>query len=90
MKIVVDIICILGFVLVSVLCLVAMKFGNEWAMKMMDTIVPMVIMCWITNFTTIINYHKGTSASSQRKSDLISKMVTGDDRPVDLLDEVKK
>ena len=76
MKTILDIISILGFVLVSVLCLIAIKFGNEWAMKMMDTVVPMVITCWITNFTTIVNFHYGSSAGSERKTDIIAKQQT--------------
>jgi len=76
MKTLLDIISILGFIVVSVLCLIAVKFGSDWAMKMMDTIIPMVITCWITNFTTIVNYHYGTSASSQRKSETISNVLS--------------
>jgi hypothetical protein len=76
MKTILDIISILGFILVSVLCLIAVKFGSDWAMKMMDTIIPMVITCWITNFTTIVNYHYGTSASSQQKSETISNVLS--------------
>lgn len=87
MKAILDIVSIIGFILVSVLCLVAVKFGDEWAIKMMDTVVPMVITCWITNFTTIVNYHYGTSAGSQYKSHLIAKMIN--DKPIDLVDEVK-
>jgi len=76
MKTLLDIISILGFIVVSILCLIAVKFGSDWAMKMMDTIIPMVITCWITNFTTIVNYHYGTSASSQRKSETISNVLS--------------
>ena len=87
MKTLLDLVSIVGFILVSVLCLIAVKFGSEWAMKMMDTVVPMVITCWITNFTTIVNYHYGTSASSELKTKIIGRALS--DKPIDLVDEIK-
>jgi hypothetical protein len=66
---------LLGFVVVSILCLVSAKFGSEWASRMMDTILPQIVQCWIINITVIVQYHYGTSASSQRKSDTILKML---------------
>ena len=86
MKTVLDVVSILGVIVVSVLCLMAVKFGNEWASKMMDTVLPMVITCWITNFTTVINYHYGSSAGSELKSKMISRMANP---TIDLTDEVK-
>lgn len=76
---------IAGFILVSVLVLLAFKFGQEWAKAMMDTIVPMVIQTWVINFTTVINYHYGSSAGSQRKTDIIAKQ----NDIVNLTDEIK-
>ena len=70
------IINMLGFVLITVLAMLAFKFGEEWARAMMSNILPLLIGCWIVNVTTLINYVYGTSQSSQRKSDLISKMTT--------------
>jgi hypothetical protein len=67
---------VLGFIIITVLAMLAVKFGNEWASAMMTNILPLLIGCWITNVTTILNYVFGTSQSSQRKSDLISKMTT--------------
>jgi hypothetical protein len=89
MKTILDLISILGFIVISILCLMAAKFGSEWATKMMDTVIPMVITCWITNFTTVINYRYGTSESSQRKTMLISKMIDKADPVIDLKNEVK-
>lgn len=59
-----SIISVLGFIAVSILCLIAAKFGTEWAKSMMDTILPMIIQCWIINFTTMMNYYFGSSAQS--------------------------
>lgn len=88
MKIILDLVSIAGFIIVSILCLLAVKFGNEWASKMMDTVLPMVITCWITNFTTVINYHYGSSASSQTKTNMISRMIDKTE-PIDLINEIK-
>jgi hypothetical protein len=66
---------VVGFVLITALAMLSIKFGNEWAMQMMQNILPLLIGCWISNFTTVINYVFGTSAGSAAKSQLISKMV---------------
>ena len=66
---------VIGFVCITVLAMLAVKFGNEWASQMMTNILPLLIGCWITNVTTVINYVFGTSAGSAAKSQLISKMV---------------
>jgi hypothetical protein len=73
MKDILGIISIVGFILVSVLAFLAAKFGVEWAKAMMDTVLPMLVQCWIINFTTLMNYHYGTSAGSQRKTELLAK-----------------
>jgi hypothetical protein len=65
-----------GFILITVLAFMSVKFGQEWAKAMMDTVLPLLIGCWISNFTTIINYVFGTSAGSKAKSDLIAKLTT--------------
>jgi triacylglycerol esterase/lipase EstA (alpha/beta hydrolase family) len=75
MKELLAIISLIGFVVVSILVLLAAKFGTEWAKSMMDTILPMVIQCWIINFTTMMNYHYGTSAGSERKTDIIARQT---------------
>lgn len=63
---------ITGFVIVSILVLIAAKFGTDWAKSMMDTILPMVIQCWIINFTTMMNYYFGSSANKiPPKEDII-------------------
>lgn len=67
---------VIGFVLITVLAMLAVKFGNEWASQMMTNILPLLIGCWITNVTTVINYVFGTSAGSAAKSQLISKMAS--------------
>jgi hypothetical protein len=64
-----------GFILITVLAMMAIKWGNEWAAAMMQNILPLLIGCWISNFTTVINYVFGTSAGSAAKSAVISKMV---------------
>lgn len=66
MKDLLALLSVLGFVVVSVLTLIAAKFGTDWAKSMMDTILPMVIQCWIINFTTLINYHYGSSAKDTK------------------------
>lgn len=75
MKDLLAVISVLGFVAVSILCLLAAKFGQEWAAKMMDTILPMVIQCWINNFTIIMFSKYGTTDGSQRKSELIASIL---------------
>ena len=66
---------VIGFVLITALAMLSIKFGNEWAMQMMQNILPLLIGCWISNFTTVINYIFGTSAGSAAKSALISRMA---------------
>jgi hypothetical protein len=75
MKDVLAIISLVGFVVVSILVLLAAKFGTEWAKAMMDTVLPMVIQCWIINFTTMMNYHYGTSAGSERKTEIMAEQA---------------
>ena len=78
-------ISVCGFIVVSVLAFLAAKFGVEWAKAMMDTILPMVVQTWVINFTTIVNYHYGSSAGSSKKTDLLAKA----DPIIDLLHESK-
>lgn len=65
--------------------MLSIKFGNEWAMQMMQNILPLLIGCWISNFTTVINYVFGTSAGSAAKSQLISKMAGQNAAPQDII-----
>lgn len=69
------VISVAGFILISVLCLVAAQFGEEWSQKMMDTILPMVIQCWILNFTVIIQHKYGSSAGSEEKGKAIEGLL---------------
>ena len=78
-----------GFVLITILAMLAAKFGTEWAKAMMDTILPLLIGCWITNVTTVINYVFGTSAGSRAKSELIAKMAGQNPDVIDLTEPVK-
>ncbi len=87
LKDILGLISLLGFIAISILCMVSAKFGSEWATKMMDTILPQVIQCWIINLTVIIQYHYGTSASGQRKNETIARLAEG--KPIALTDEVK-
>ena len=87
---IITIISIAGFIGVSILCLLAARFGQEWATKMMDTIVPMVIQCWIINFTTAINYWCGSSHQQQQQTDTMQTMARKLDLPIELTDEVAK
>jgi hypothetical protein len=79
---------VVGFIAITILAMLAVKFGNEWASAMMTNILPLLIGCWITNVTTILNYVYGTSQSSQRKSDIISKMTTRADNQADQIIEL--
>lgn len=76
---------VIGFVLITALAMLSIKFGNEWAMQMMQNILPLLIGCWISNFTTVINYVFGTSAGSAAKSQLISKMAGQNAAPQDII-----
>lgn len=64
-----------GFIIITILAMLSVKYGSEWGMEMLKNILPLLIGCWISNVTTVINYIFGTSASSQRKSDIIDKMA---------------
>ena len=85
MKDILAILSIAGFIVVSTLAFLAAKFGQEWATRMMDTILPMVVQTWVINFTTVVNYHYGSSAGSQRKTDIIAKQ----EAVIDLTNEAK-
>jgi len=85
MKNILATISICGFIIVSILVLLAYKFGQDWAKAMMDTVVPMVIQSWIINFTTVINYHYGSSSVSDRKTDILANQSG----IVELTNEVK-
>jgi len=85
MKNILATISICGFIIVSILVLLAYKFGQDWAKAMMDTVVPMVIQSWIINFTTVINYHYGSSSGSDRKTDILANQSG----IVELTNEVK-
>ena len=79
---------VIGFVLITVLAMLAVKFGNEWASAMMQNILPLLIGCWITNVTTVINYVFGTSAGSAAKSKVIEKL-TNTEPVIELTDRVQ-
>ena len=80
-------ISVIGFIIVSVLAFIAAKYGEAWAMKMMDTILPMIVQAWILNFAVIIQYHYGSSAGSMRKTDMLEKK--NQNEIIELRDEVK-
>jgi hypothetical protein len=80
---------VIGFVLITVLAMLAVKFGNEWASQMMTNILPLLIGCWITNVTTVINYVFGTSAGSAAKSAVIAKLAASQEPPIELTNPVK-
>ena len=68
-------ISIVGFVVITILAFLAAKFGQEWATQMMNTILPLLVGCWVTNFTTVVNYFFGSSSGSADKSNTISTLV---------------
>jgi hypothetical protein len=72
MKDALGVVCVIGNIIVSILVLLAAKFGGEWAQKMMDTMVPMVVQSWLMNFAVIIQYRYGSSAGSQKKTEIIA------------------
>jgi len=41
----------------------------------METILPMVIQCWIINFTTAVNFWCGASHQQQEQSETMSRLV---------------
>ena len=67
MKEILAVINIVGFIVISVLVLIAAKYGSEWAAKMMDTIVPMIIQAWVLNFTMMIGYYFGSSNAESKR-----------------------
>ena len=81
---------VIGFILITVLAMMAVKFGNEWASSMMQNILPLLIGCWITNVTTVINYVFGTSAGSAAKSAVIAKLSGVPEPPIELTNPVVK
>ena len=90
MKDILATISIVGFIIISVLAFLAAKFGIDLAKAMMDTILPMIVQCWIINFTTVMNFHYGTSSGSQLKTKLLaqSRPMNPEDC-IELKDEVK-
>lgn len=85
MKDTLGVICVIGNIIVSILVLLAAKFGGEWAQKMMDTMVPMVVQSWLMNFAVIIQYRYGSSTGSAKKTELLAKA----EPIIDLTAEVK-
>ena len=79
---------VIGFIVITALAMLSIKFGNEWAMQMMQNILPLLIGCWISNFTTVINYVFGTSAGSAAKSKVIEKL-TNTEPVIELTDRVQ-
>ena len=79
---------VIGFIVITALAMLSIKFGNEWAMQMMQNILPLLIGCWISNFTTVINYVFGTSAGSAAKSKVIEKL-TKSEPVIELTDRVQ-
>ena len=69
------IINVTGFIVITILAMLSVKYGSEWGMEMLKNILPLLIGCWISNVTTVINYIFGTSASSQRKSEILDRMT---------------
>jgi hypothetical protein len=64
-----------GFILITVLAFLSVKFGADWAKSMMENILPLLVGCWIVNVTTIINYVFGSSQSGATNRQTINKIV---------------
>ena len=64
-----------GFIIITILVLMASKFGVEWAKQIAENILPLIVGCWITNATTVINYVFGSSQTSANKNAVIEKLV---------------
>jgi hypothetical protein len=64
-----------GFILITVIAFMAVKFGNDWSKAMMENILPLLVGCWIVNVTTIINYVFGSSQSGQTNRNTLNKIV---------------
>jgi hypothetical protein len=64
-----------GFILITVIAFMAVKFGNEWSKAMMENILPLLVGCWIVNVTTIINFVFGSSQGGQTNRETINKIV---------------
>ena len=83
-------IVIVGFICITIIAFMAVKFGDEWAKAMMQNILPLLVGCWMTLAGTVINYVFGTSQSSQRKSEMLDKLAAKNAEPVlDLTNPVK-
>jgi len=57
----------IGFI---VLTAAVMLLPQGWSAKL-ESPLYMVIGCWITNMTTIVNYNFGSSAGSKAKTDAL-------------------
>jgi hypothetical protein len=64
-----------GFILITVLAFLSVKFGTDWAKSMMENVLPLLVGCWIVNVTTIINYVFGSSQSGQTNRNTLNKIV---------------
>lgn len=82
-----------GFVVITALAFLAAKFGVDWAKNVAENILPLLVGCWITNFTTIVNYYFGSSQQQQTHSEAVSEALTRalkPEEPLNLTNEVKK
>ena len=75
MKDILAAIIVIGNIAVSIMVLIAAKYGGAWAEKMMDTMVPMVVQSWMLNFAVIIQYKYGGSKGSEDKSKIIEEVM---------------
>lgn len=66
---------VIGFILITVMAFLAVKFGTEWSKAMMENVLPLLVGCWIVNVTTVINYVFGASQGGQANRNTINKIV---------------
>ena len=66
---------VIGFIMITALAFLAVKFGSDWSKAMMENILPLLVGCWIVNVTTIINYIFGSSQSGQTNRNTLNKIV---------------
>jgi hypothetical protein len=65
----------LGFIAISVLLVLAVRYGQTWAQDIAKDNIGLLIGCWITNFTTIVNFTVGSSLSGQRKTESMTSLI---------------
>ena len=68
-----------GFILLTVAIIV---LPDTWGAALKGPLM-MIVGCWITNMTTIVNYNYGSSAGSKQKTKALFDQIKVEEEEVD-------